>query len=109
MAIREAAERRDRGVPHKLVGRAARLLGCSPTLVRNWIRRDPAVRAAKLEADEAWRATVDENLRRARLLHSGRTREILEGAEQADFNSRFCVDFGLLEETTKGFARRLHT
>jgi len=109
MALRAAALERERNVPLKLVGRAARILGCSPTLVRTWIRKDPQVRAAKLEADEAWRATVEANLKRAKLLLSGRTRELLEAAERAEFNWNFFVDFALLEESGREISRKWRT
>lgn len=101
LAIRQAAQDGRGAISFKLVDRAARLLECSPSNLRALLRNDPSVQAVKVEAEEVWRAAVEENLRRARMGLSGRTRDKLAAADAEVFNRNFGIDFSLFQEALK--------
>lgn len=107
LALRSAAEQKGRGIPLKLVSRAALLLEVSPTTVREWARKDRKVAAAKREAEKVWRAQLDAKLEEVKKSMDGRMREMLEAAEHGELEKRCNFDLGLIEEFNREWTKKL--
>lgn len=106
-ALRQAAVLQRKGLPLRLVSRAAKLLDVSPTTIREWIRKDEKVAAAKIEAEKVWIAEIDAQLEEVKKLMSRRERELLEAAKQKEAFRDCKINFDWLKELNEEFSRKL--